>query len=65
MHISSIISRQLMPLEELAIIRLLLGNRITLPKDLIDDLGWKRGDRIRVFRKGDQVFLERVGLQRS
>jgi len=53
-----------MPLEELAIVRLLLGNRITFPKDLIDDLGWKRGDRIKIYRKGDQIFLERIGPQK-
>jgi len=50
-----------MPLEEVAIVKLLLGNRITLPKALIEELEWKRWDRIKVFRKGDRVILQRLG----
>jgi len=47
---------------DVAIVRLLWGNRVTVPKDLVDELGWKVGDKIRVRRKERQVFLERVEL---
>jgi len=61
-HISVVvISGYPMPLEEVAIVKLLLGNRITLPKALIEELEWKRWDRIKVFRKGDRVILQRLG----